>query len=267
MIFKRNISVEEPIFTSELGSLFKADCLSTLTRMKPKIFDLVFADPPFNLNKKYGEGISDNISREEYLLWCKQWIYQCYRVLKEGGSLFIWNIPKWNIEIAHYLNTLGAEFRHWVAVDMKNSMPIQGKLYPAHYSLIYFTKGKPKIFNKLKIPVQTCRHCGKEIKNYGGYRDKIHEDGINLADIWYDISPVRHKAKKNRIANELPENLMTRILQIASSQGDLVLDPFGGSGTTYAVCEKMHRHWIGIEIGDCDPIIERMGNLILPPKF
>jgi site-specific DNA-methyltransferase (adenine-specific) len=257
VIFKKKSFVESPIFNTGLGSLYNLDCVYMLSKIKDENFDLIFADPPFNLNKDYGKLINDNLTEEIYISWCKSWLSECYRVLKTGGSLFIWNLPRWNIELSHHLRALGAEFRNWIAVDMKNSMPIKGRLYPAHYSIIYFTKGKPKTFNKHRIPIQLCRHCGKEIKDYGGYRDKIHNDGINLTDIWYDISPVRHRNKKNRIANELPEKLVKRIIELGSNTGDLILDPFGGSGTTYAVCEKLHRHWVGIEIGDCSSIIER----------
>ena len=141
-------------------------------------------------------------------------------------------------------------------------MPISGRLYPSHYSLIYYTKGKPKTFNRVRIPIQICRHCGQEIKNYGGYRSKIHSEGISLTDIWYDLSPVRHKNRKNRKSNELPERMLERILALSSNIGDLVFDPFGGSGTTYAVCEKMHRHWLGSEIGDCEPIKVRLTTVV-----
>src|ERR1700747_2973119 len=63
---------------------------------------------------------------------------------------------------------------------------------------------------------------------------------------------------KWRGANALSEKLLERVLTIATVEGDFVLDPFGGSGTTFAVAERMHRRWIGVELGDCDPIIARL---------
>lgn len=231
-IFNGKRSVPKSSFVSNLGTLFKGDCRKILAKMESNTFDLVFADPPFNLGKNYGRKVSDNMPDDEYISWCKEWVSECYRVLKDGGSIFIWNLPRWNIELAHHLRSIGAEFRHWIAVDMKNSMPIKGRLYPSHYSLLYFTKGKPKVFNRQYTPISICRHCGKELKDYGGYRDKIHQDGISLSDIWYDISPVRHKSTKTRQANELPEKLIHRIISLATNPGDLILDPFGGSGTT-----------------------------------
>ncbi len=79
-----------------------------------------------------------------------------------------------------------------------------------------------------------------------------------MSDVWTDIPPVRHRKTKSRGANQLSPKLLERVLQIGTLEGDVVLDPFGGAGTTYAVCEEMHRQWIGSELGDVTPIINRL---------
>lgn len=248
----------KPIFETDLGRLYNADCLDVLGEMEDAGVDLVFADPPFNLGKDYGKGVDDSLADEEYLEWCRRWIAECVRVLKPGGAFFLWNLPRWNIELGHALNQEGMMFRHWIAVDIKYSLPIPGRLYPSHYSLLYYTKGKPKTFTRPRVPIPVCRHCGGDIKDYGGHRNKLHPEGLNLADVWTDIPPVRHKRTKRRGANELSIKLLRRVLEIASEPGDLVLDPFGGSGTTFAAAEEMHRHWVGVELGDCDPLVRRL---------
>jgi site-specific DNA-methyltransferase (adenine-specific) len=171
-------------------------------------------------------------------------------VLKPGGSLFVYNLPRWNIEIGHQLSNLGLTFRHWIAVNIKFSLPIPGRLYPSHYSLLYYTKGAPKTFRRIRTPIETCRHCGGEIKDYGGHRGAMNPKGVNLMDVWNDIPPVRHwKFKsKRRKANAVSTKLLDRVVEMSTQPGDIVLDPFGGSGTTYAVCERKGRRWIGIEI-------------------
>lgn len=251
----------EPVHQTNLGTLFQEDCLEFLSRLPDGSIDLVFADPPFNLGKDYGKGITDERQSEDYLDWCKSWLKECSRALVPGGAIFVYNIPRWNIEIGHILNDLGLTFRHWIAIDIKFGLPIAGRLYPSHYSLLYYTRGKPKTFNRPRVPIPTCRHCGGDIKDYGGHRNKLHPDGLNLTDIWSDIPPVRHRGTKRRGANELSEKLLARVLDIATAPGDVVLDPFGGSGTTYAVAEKMHRRWTGCELGDVDPIIRRLEGL------
>ncbi|SCI03010.1 Modification methylase BamHI [uncultured Clostridium sp.] len=217
---------------------------------------MIFADPPFNLKKEYANGRSDNLSVSQYMEWSKKWLDECVRVLKPGGAIYIYNIPKWCIYYAEYLSSKLC-FQNWIAIDMKNSFPIKDKYTPSHYGLLYFTKGKkPRIFNKQRLPIQTCRHCGGEYKDYGGYKDKMNPLGVNISDVWYDIFPVRKG--KNRIYNELSVKLLDRVISFSSNEGDLILDPFGGSGTTFAVAELMNRNWIGIELGDCGVIKNRL---------
>jgi site-specific DNA-methyltransferase (adenine-specific) len=241
-----------------LGQLYHGDCLEFLPTVPDESVDLVFADPPFNLGKTYGKGVDDARAPKDYLEWCATWIKECSRVVAPGGSFFLYNLPKWNIELGHFMNAAGLLFRHWITIDIKLSLPIQGRLYPAHYSLLYYSKGKPKTFSRPRIPIPVCRHCGGDIKDYGGHRNKLNPEGLNLSDVWSDISPVRHQTTKHRNANELPEKLLARILAIATVPGDTVLDPFGGSGTTYVVAQRMGRHWIGCELADVDPIINRL---------
>ncbi len=248
----------QPILTTEHGCLYKGDCLDVLATLEDESADLVFADPPFNLGKDYGKGVSDSLKDADYLDWCSSWLKECARITAPGGAVWLYNLPKWNIELGHMLNGIGLTFRHWVSVAMTNGLPIAGRLYPSHYSLLYYTKGKPKHFERSRVPIATCRHCGGEIKDYGGHRKKMHPEGVNLSDVWTDIAPVRHAKTKHRRANALPEKLLERVLTISSAEGDLVVDPFGGSGTTFAVAERMHRRWLGIELGDCDAIVARL---------
>lgn len=254
-------------YISEWGILFNGDCLQILPHIHDSTIDTVFADPPFNLAKNYGRKVNDDLPDREYVEWCKSWLVHCQRVLKPGGALFVYNLPKWNIAIGSYLADKGMCFRHWIAVSIKLSLPIPGRLYPSHYSLLYFTKGKPKTFRRIRTPIQTCRHCGGEIRDYGGHRNAMNPNGVNLMDVWDDVPPVRHwkfKSKK-RTANQLSTKILDRVVQMSTCEGDVVLDPFGGSGTTYDVCERRKRYWIGIEKESCDIIIERLSSSLICP--
>ena len=252
----------EPVFETESGCLYQGDCLDLMAGMKDDSVDLIFADPPFNLKKLYPSGIDDDLKSEKYLAWCEKWSGECIRILKPGGSFFVWNLPKWNTSLAEYLNAR-LTFRHWIAVDIKYSLPIQGRLYPSHYSLLYYCKGeKPKTFHPDRLPMSVCPSCKADLNDYGGYKDKMNPKGINLTDVWFDIPPVRHaKYKKREGANELSIKLLDRIIEFASDEGDLVFDPFGGSGTTYVVSEIKGRKWIGIELGPVDDIVSRFKSI------
>ncbi len=250
------------VFETTLGRLHQGDCLALMHHMASDSIDMIFADPPFNLKKLYPSGVNDDLKEARYLEWCERWAAECARLLKPGGSLFFWNIPKWSTHIAGYLNGR-LTFRHWIAVDIKYSLPIPGRLYPSHYSLLYYCKGdKPKTFHPDRLPMEICPACKSDLRDYGGYKDKMNPLGVNLTDVWMDIAPVRHsKYKKRRGSNELSLKLMDRIIQMSSEEGDIVFDPFGGSGTTYVVAEIKRRRWIGIELGPVDAIVSRFEDI------
>ena len=249
------------IFQTKLGKLYKGDCLEVMKQLESESIECFFADPPFNLNKDYGKKVNDNLSEQEYLDWCEKWIDEGIRLLKPGGAFYMYNLPKWNIRLACHLEHK-LNFKHWITIDKKQSLPISGRLYPAHYSLLYYVKGKkPNTFNPPRLPIEVCRHCGQEIKDYGGYKNKMNPKGISLTDIWSDIPPVRHKKYKKREANELHLKFMDRILDISTKEGDVVFDPFGGSGTTYIAAELKKRKWIGVELSTTKAIVERFENI------
>lgn len=88
----------------------------------------------------------------------------------------------------------------------------------------------------------------------------MNPKGVTLKDVWTDIPPVRHwkfKSKK-RTANALSTKLLDRVIEMTTVENDVVLDPFGGSGTTFAVCENKHRRWLGMEIDYAPEIVERL---------
>lgn len=246
------------LHTSKHGVIYHGDCLELLGVIRSESIDCVFADPPFNLRKRYGPRAVDNTSADKYSHWCERWMSECVRALKPGGAIFVYHIPKWALRLGSLIENNGLVFRHWIAVSMKNNYPRGNGLYPAHYALLYFTKGKPRVFNKLRIPIPACRHCGKEIKDYGGHRGKLKEEGLNLSDFWEDTSPVRHRKFKKREANELNPMIPERAILMSTKPEDIVFDPFGGGGSSYMVAEKNNRFWIGSEIEDCSPILERL---------
>jgi len=249
-------------FETSLGRLFQGDCVEFLQTVEPQSVDLLFADPPFNLNKVYPSQINDNVRKEDYLAWMQEWLSHGIRVLKDGGSLFLWNLPRWNVHAATFLDG-SLTFRHWIAVDIKYTLPISGRLYPSHYSLLYYCKGpKPRSFHPDRLPMPVCPSCLADLRDYGGYKDKMNPRGVNLPDVWTDIPPVRHaKYKRRKGANELPLKLLDRVIELASDEGDLILDPFGGSGTTFVASELKSRRWLGVELGPPDDIIRRFQNL------
>ena len=113
------------VFRTNLGRLHQGDCLALMQHMESDSIDVIFADPPFNLKKLYPSGVNDDLKEAKYLEWCESWAGECARLLKPGGSLFFWNIPKWSTHIAGYLNGR-LTFRHWIVARYQIQPPYSG---------------------------------------------------------------------------------------------------------------------------------------------
>jgi site-specific DNA-methyltransferase (adenine-specific) len=251
---------------TEFGALYHGDCMDVIRRIKDNSIDCVFADPPFNLGKNYGSlVVADSKPESQYFEWMKGWISECVRVLKPGGTLFVYHIPRWLIPLGAYLNNCDEmEFRHWIAIKMKNGFPIRHRLHPAHYGLLYYVKrGRKFRFNVCRHPSPQCRHCGELIRDYGGYKKKYKTDHndiplIQLADVWDDVSPNIHRKNRPRAVNELPSVVPERAILMATRKNDLLLDPFVGGGISLGIAERNGRYWIGCELGTTANAIARI---------
>jgi len=251
------------ISATHSGALYQADCLDLLRAIPDSSVHTVFADPPFNLGKDYGINGSDRRPDSQYLSWCYQWLEQSCRILVPGGSLFVYNLPKWLIPIGAHLGTLQMSFKHWIAIYKPTSLPIPNRLSPSHYGLLYYVKGdRPRVFNRdaLRVAIRTCRHCHGDIKDYGGHKKHLNAKGLNLGDIWDDVPSIRHRKYKNRAANELAPIVVERALLMSSRRGDVVVDPFVGSGTTAFVAQGLGRKWICGDLNDCSVARNRVAS-------
>ncbi len=213
------------------GDIICADALDCLNALRNECADIVFLDPPFNLGKAYGENCSrsDKKKKDEYLDYMSQIIHRSASVLRPGGALYLYHIPKWAIALTPFLEEV-LQFRHWIAISMKNGFVRGDHLYPAHYALLYYTKGKPAEFHRPKIPRPVCAKCKRDLRDYGGYKEYV-KNGINLSDVWDDVSPVRHRRIKTRAANELPLTIPQRAIAISGRTRGLLVDPFAGGGS------------------------------------
>jgi site-specific DNA-methyltransferase (adenine-specific) len=250
------------IHSTGYGKLYQADCMDLLGSIKSRSVHTFFADPPFNLGKNYGRNGSDDLAEPVYLDWSKKWLREAARVLVPGGALFLYNLPKWLMPLGSFLSSLeGMTFKHWIAVDKPHSLPIPNRLSPSHYGMLYYLKGdKPRVFNRdaVRIPIKMCRHCGGDIKDYGGHKKHLNPKGLNLSDVWGDVFPMRHSRYKSRAANELAPIILERVILLSTEEGDTVVDPFVGSGTTAYVAERLNRRWICGDINDCICARERL---------
>lgn len=227
------------------GEVTCDDALDFLNSVRDECADIIFLDPPFNLGKRYGDRTpkDDRLDDEAYMKYMTAVLWRACAVLKPGGAVYLYHIPKWAIRFAAILDK-ELTFRHWIAVSMKNGSSRARHLIPAHYALLYYTKGEPSHFTLPQIPIAKCRRCGESVKDYGGYK-RFLRNGLNLSDLWEDMSPVRHRQFKHRRANELPVKLLGRVVQISGVPGGVLIDPFAGAGTSLIVAAQAGMRFVG----------------------
>jgi site-specific DNA-methyltransferase (adenine-specific) len=232
--------------TLQLDRIIQGDCLESLARIPDASIDVCFADPPFNLDKKYG-AYKDQQPLQDYIDWCEQWLLELVRVTKPTGSILVHNIPKWLTYYAAILNK-HAHFRHWIAWDAM-SAPLGKTLLPAHYGILFYSK-QPKgtKFYEIRAPHKKCRVCDSYLKDYGGKKDQMHPFGYLVSDVWTDIHRIRHNLRRDPHPCQLPIHLLERLILMTTDEGDIVLDPFLGTGTSAIAAKQLGRHYIGLEL-------------------
>jgi len=234
------------MLTKYLNKVTHGDCLTVLQDIPDSSVDMCFADPPFNLDKKY-TSYHDQRPTDQYLKWCEQWLYELVRVTKSTGTILVHNIPRWLTYYAAILNQR-AYFRHWIAWDAM-STPLGKTLLPAHYGILYYTKQlKDFKYYDIRIPHKKCRVCDAYIKDYGGKKDQMHPFGTLASDVWTDIHRIKHAVRRDEHPCQLPIPLLERLVLMSSDEGDIVLDPFLGTGTSALAAKAMGRQYIGMDV-------------------
>lgn len=230
------------------NTIFQGDCLDLFQKIPDNSIDMTFADPPFNLKKKYN-GYKDSLEFEEYLAWCENWISEMVRVTKPTGSIFVHNIPKWLTYYTIPLNNK-ATFKHWIAWQAPTA-PMGKSLQPSHYGILYYVKDskKSKIY-EIRSPHERDRKSSYLKKDYGGKKAGLHPFGPLVSDVWTDIHRIKHNKYRDEHPCQLPVPLLERLILMTTDENDIVLDPFIGTGTTAVAAKKLGRKYVGFDLDD-----------------
>lgn len=217
--------------------IIAGDALTELDKISTGSVDLVVADPPYNLGKDYGNN-HDVQGFEEYLSFSSSWLGNAHRILKPSGTLYVFMGFRF---ISYLYDILDRElqmfFNSWIVWHYTQGTGKTRGFSPRHDDILMFTKSRDFKFNLDNIRVP---------QKY--YRDRNNMRGANPGDVWA-FSHV-HYCNENRQNHptQKPEGLIERLVLASSDEGDLVVDPFSGSGTTLRVCQQLGRRAIGIEI-------------------
>jgi len=249
--------------TKTLGEnqVHQMDCLAGLSRLKLASVDLAFADPPFNIGYDYDE-YDDRKDAGDYLDWSKRWMTALRDVLKPTGAFWLAIGDEYAAELKVIATReLGLVCRSWVVWYYTFGVHCKLKFTRSHAHLFHFVRDARRFtFNAAAIRVPSARQlvyndrranpAGRMPDDTWILRPQDLPDGFKPEeDTWYFprvCGTFRERAGWHGC--QMPEQLLGRIIRACSNPGELVLDPFAGSGTTLAVAKKLGRRWIGFEL-------------------
>lgn len=214
--------------------------------------DLVFADPPFNWDRAYDRW-DDKMPDEEYLDFTYAWLDLCIEALADHGSMWV-NIPDdWAAEIVVHLKKRGLQMVNWCVWHYRFGQNTSGRFINSKVHALYFMKDKrhpDRRWNSDEI-----LEASDRATTYGDSRTMTKKQGTRgmrtPMDVWYGKYWGRiqgnNKERRPNHDNQIPEVYLERVVRACSHEGDVVLDPFLGSGTTGLIARELRRRFIGTE--------------------
>jgi site-specific DNA-methyltransferase (adenine-specific) len=229
--------------------IIQGDCIRVLENYRDTKIDLTFLDPPFNQSKEY-RNHKDNMAQQEYWSWMRHVSELIFQNSSQGAAIYFMQREKNAKFVLDTLDSSGWTFQNLIIWKKKTSAVPSDNRYGKHYQIIAFgTKGaSPRVFNKIRIDPPLL-----ETEKYR------RPDGMYVTDVWDDIreltsgylageEPLRDERGERFHKQQSPVHLLMRIIISSTKVGDLVFDPFAGTGTTLVTSNQLSRNSIGVEL-------------------
>ena len=244
-------------FSNDFGALYLGDSLVWLKGLPSSSVDLVFADPPYSIGKANWDLFD---SHEDYLKWCEAWVAECSRVLTDQGTCYICGFSEILADVKYRTQRFFNGCR-WIVWHYKNKANLGLDWGRSHESLLHFRKAKSTIINVDDIRIPYSAHTLKypvhpqaDSSAYGKGKSAIiaaqwrpNAKGAKPKDVFDIPTTCNGMGEKTPHPTQKPEELVRKLVLASSREGDLVLDPFSGSGTTAVVAQQLHRRWLACD--------------------
>jgi site-specific DNA-methyltransferase (adenine-specific) len=257
-----------------MDQILTGDCLKHLAALPAGCVDLAFADPPFNIGYEY-DVYNDRQGRADYLAWTERWLVAVKRVLKPDGSFYVAIGDEYAAELKVRLDGLGLSLRNWIVWHYTFGVNCTRKFNRSHAHIFYYVVNPKRFtFNAKAVRVPSARqttYADRRANPTGKLPDdtwvlRPQEEQRCFApegDTWYVARVCGTFKERTGHPCQMPEAVLERIIKVSSKPGDLVLDPFAGSGTTLATAKRLGRKYLGIELSEeyAERVRERLAGI------
>ena len=241
---------ESRYFGNEEHQIYWGDATSVLEhQIADESIDLIFADPPYNIGKQFGQFLDRWASEESYVEWCHKWLTLCIKKLKPNGTFYVMTstqaMPYFDLFLRNKMSILSRIVWHY------DSSGVQAKTkYGSMYEpLLHCVKDEDNYtFNTDAILVEARTGSVRKLMDYRKAEPTPYNTTKVPGNVWY-FPRVRYRMPEyENHPSQKPEAFLERIILASSNHGDTVLDPFSGTFTTSAVAKRLQRKSVGIEL-------------------
>lgn len=236
----------------ETNKIFNGDCVELIKNIPDNSATLIIADPPYNLNKNFGNSSDKWANVEDWVNWSKSWIDACIPKLTENGSIFIYGIHHYMCYIQVHLYNRNLAYRRQIIWNYENGFSGYKGTLAAHYEpLLWFSKSNEFIYHTIREPYKSTERLKHKITKNGKSWEP-HPDGKQAGDVWNIpvLAGRRFSDEKVDHPTQKPLAICDRIIKHFSNRGDLVIVPFAGSGSECLSALRNDRKFIGFELNE-----------------
>lgn len=228
-----------------------ADTMETLAYLPEQVVDLMIVDPPYNLTKNFGTSVFRQTDIITYQKWLDDWLKQTKRLLKPHASIYI--CSDWRTSIA--IPAIAEQYfllQNRISWEREKGRAAENNWKNCLEDIWFFTNSPQYTFNLDAVKIQRSVLAPYRTTD-GKPKDWLETDGKKVrftapSNIWTDITvPFWSMAENTEHPTQKPEKLLAKLILASSNEGDLIFDPFVGSGTTAVTAQKLGRHFLGIE--------------------